>query len=390
MTIEDNTTTTLTDDLALLNEEPEVVEQPLEEQPEQELNETDEIEEPEVVEEEPQEVKDELPPTDRSKRADILKKYPNLFKDFPDLQDSIYREREYASVFPSIADAKEASNLAETYKDLASDITIGGGAKLVDALNDSKELAPFASNFLPNLFRVNRDLYLETLTPAFQNVVRSFFTDGLQRQSEDVQNAAKLFALYLFGDADIATGKKSAVKEVRKEDETVKNERQELQRERFETYKTDVATSINSERRNEVLKGFPKMSNFLRDALHDKIIAEVDRQIASDQSHMKYINSLWKRAMESKYDPSFKTRIKDAYLARAKQIIPTVRRRMLTEAGVTFVNKPVEEQEEVTPRRASSAGRVPGPVKAPTAKQVDWRKTSDLDILNDKPTLKKG
>src|SRR5437763_300329 len=39
---------------------------------------------------------------------DIKAKYPNLFKDFPDLRDMVFRERDYSELFPTVEDAKEA------------------------------------------------------------------------------------------------------------------------------------------------------------------------------------------------------------------------------------------------------------------------------------------
>src|SRR6266404_1233667 len=47
-------------------------------------------------------------PFDRPTLKAIKEKYPNLFKDFPQLRDGYFRELQYTAIFPTIEDAKEA------------------------------------------------------------------------------------------------------------------------------------------------------------------------------------------------------------------------------------------------------------------------------------------
>src|SRR5262245_51212983 len=42
------------------------------------------------------------------RRREILKKYPNLFKDFPYLEKAYYREQQFTELLPTIEDARNA------------------------------------------------------------------------------------------------------------------------------------------------------------------------------------------------------------------------------------------------------------------------------------------
>src|SRR5437660_282354 len=39
---------------------------------------------------------------------EITKKYPNFFKDFPNLRHAFFREKEYSEIFSTVDEAKEA------------------------------------------------------------------------------------------------------------------------------------------------------------------------------------------------------------------------------------------------------------------------------------------
>ena len=48
------------------------------------------------------------------RRKEILTKYPNLFKDFPYLEKAYYREQQFTEIYPTIDDARAASEKGQT------------------------------------------------------------------------------------------------------------------------------------------------------------------------------------------------------------------------------------------------------------------------------------
>ena len=64
-------------------------------------------------EEEEEEIEEDIDPNDIElqvpvKMKELLAKYPNIKKDFPELIAANFREKEYAEIFPTPEDAKEA------------------------------------------------------------------------------------------------------------------------------------------------------------------------------------------------------------------------------------------------------------------------------------------
>src|SRR4030095_17039531 len=104
------------------------LETPKKKEKESEKEDEEESEEGKETEEEPEEdeleeLVEELAEPDESKlqlvtpvrRKEILKKYPNVFKDFPYLEAAYYRDRQFTEVFSDLDNAKEALGKAESF-----------------------------------------------------------------------------------------------------------------------------------------------------------------------------------------------------------------------------------------------------------------------------------
>src|SRR5207249_907871 len=148
---------TIQDDIELLNQEDEVeVKEPKEgkEEEEEKLEGEEEIEGEEGERKETKEI-------EVLGFKDVTKKYPNLFKDFPNLRHIFFHEKEYREIFPSVEEAKEAVEELNGLRELETALT-SGTQQDVEALIDSfKELGDnvipnFANNFLPSLKSINQ------------------------------------------------------------------------------------------------------------------------------------------------------------------------------------------------------------------------------------------
>src|SRR5216684_3091765 len=59
------------------------------------------------------------------KRQAILKEFPELFKKFPAIEHAIYREQQYAEIFPTLDDAKEANARLDDFKAFENELFDG-------------------------------------------------------------------------------------------------------------------------------------------------------------------------------------------------------------------------------------------------------------------------
>lgn len=401
-------TTSISDDVDLLADvanDDKSIEKPVrdevivEDEPEIDV-ETDETPESDDEPEEELESTDEKPskkeylPHERPPISAIKKEFPELFKKFPQLEHMYFREKEYTEIFPTVADAKEANEAAEALTTFRDDLFTGDGSKFVSALKDADELGKFSKGFLTNLQKIDKDAYWDTIVPTLQNLVTGFFREGQSRNDANYIASAENLAIYLFGSAEFAQGKRSAITTEPKEDKRVEERLANIDRKEYNTFRINTLEGISNGLKPLIDLTKSGLSKTMQELISDKIMKEVDDSIGKDSIHMKYVNSLWNKA-KGNYTEEQKSKIISAYLERAKSLVPSIRRRLLSEALGTSPEeskRKLEKVAEVKSRREpGSQGKPAGSsVRAYNPKAIDYGKTSDMDILNGNVTLKTG
>lgn len=389
------------EELAILDRPTDVVEEKEEKvvTPPTEDNESDlevdpEEEELEGTEEEKEEdktPKDSLAPHERPSLAQVRSKFPEFFKEFPQFKDIIYREQEYTTLFPTITDAKEASENNEAFVSIQSDLFKGDGTKFLEALKETGGLDRYSRNVLSSLYKVSPEAQWNAIAPVLQNVVRSFFNDSAD---ENDKNAALRIAKFLFNDPSVAEGKRSVVKEIKEEKEDP--EEKTWKTERYNSFNVDVLSGIYDGLNGKIQDKIDPdgvLSSFMKDAISEKCISEIRKQLESDSSHMNYMRTLWSKAEKNGYTSADKSSISNAFLARASALVPSIRRRLVAEALGTSAkinNKKVRTIDKGMNRKEpNSSGKTTNTgVKVFSPKQIDYTKTSELDIINGTVTLK--
>ena len=199
------------DSMAILNAEEPSTELAIVDKPEPPA----EIEEPE----EPQEIEGEVEEQPEPKTVilhrrptvkEVKASYPEFFKKFPDMQHMLFREQEYASLFPTIEDAKMAAEEAETLSRLRDLVTSGGQKEFEEFLGGVKDvdgLKSMAANFLPALYNLDRNLYFKATQPVALALIQNAFRQGMLG-NENLKNAALVISQFAFGDVGYASGDK--------------------------------------------------------------------------------------------------------------------------------------------------------------------------------------
>jgi hypothetical protein len=417
--IESDSTTNLAEDTRLLSEDTpetgkndEIIDADFEDQPDSD-DEPEQDDEEEVSESETTTLV--LAPHERPSITEVKAKFPEFFKTFPAMRHMLAREREYDLLFPSVKEARESKESLESFEIMQQDIASGDCTKFLSALKDTGDanLMNFSRNVLKALAKVSPDAHWAASVPLLQNVVRAFFNEGLKFGDTDLgnnyKNAASHLSKYLFGDHEIAEGKKSVFKDepAEKSAEQVKfeKEKEEYETGKFNTFRTGVANKAGDKLKDMVLdkdkdgnlKMDPKnlLSKWMVNTLTDKIISEVGSQMQNDKQHLNYMNSLWAQTKKVGYTSDLEDKIISSFLARAKSLVPAVRSRIVSEATGTAVRVSRDRQETAerngSRRESGSSGSVSRSTsREPNAKTIDWSRTSDLDLLNDNVTFKKN
>lgn len=370
------------EDLNILDEETPLTEEEVEEEEIPDEEETEEGTE-ETPEEEEEQEGIEIP-HDRPTPKEVKAKYPNFFKDFPELKEGFFREIEYTKLFPTVEDAKEALEDNSAFRVLQDSAFKGDSGPILQAIQKSDPTAftRFARNFIPTLYKMDQNLYSETVNPLFENLVRYAFNEGKKHNNENLQNAALVLSELLFETDGIAKGEKTIVKKLEPLKDT-KEQDATLFRTAFGKVSPKIVSSMNSLIAKD-LDPNRVFSPFLRDKIVEEVRNRIDKQLEMDDGHRRVMSSRWARAKDQGYIDAELSKIISTYLARAKALIPSIRDDVRKRALATKQRNSDKREERVksrTPeRREATGGR---PTKPPSKNgKVNYREMSDLDILN--------
>ena len=328
---------------------------------------------------------------------DIKAKYPNIFKELPQLAQAIRNDRAYGEVFASPEDAKDAAQVASYFHKLEASLASGSPNELLNDLEqgNSEAYKKVVRNFLPAVKEKSMEMYAEITLPAINDVLRSAVRDAEGSENVNLRNAALHIAKYLYGKPEIPNteGKKQ---EPHPEEEKLKNERQAFWQEKAQDFTNECYSEGREATLAEIAKGIDddkSTSPFLKKTLKDAIFAEVDSLLGKDARHLRQINVLWRKAESTGFPKEVRREIINAYLRGAKALIPSVRQRLRAEAGIGIVPNGQPKTEQPTPKRTNipASGRKASgqAAKIPSARDVNWSKTSDMDFLNGRYTPKR-
>jgi hypothetical protein len=229
---------------------------------------------------------------------------------------------------------------------------------------------------------MNKDAFYQVTQPILTNALRAAFNEANANGDKNLAVAAQYINRYLFGKVDIDDTKPiRQEKAPDPERQQFEQERQQFIQQRMTEFESDVHATVRGEMEKLISTGLdPKneLNEFTRKTIVKETLAQIGAVLTKDSRHTATMNSLWRRAMQSGLSAEHKARIMEAYIGRAKELLPTVRAKVRSEAIGTPKPKTTS-----TIKRATGTG-VPARTSGQlSSKKVDWGKTSDLDILND-------
>jgi hypothetical protein len=364
--------------------EPEVVEEAKEE--------VEDIEEEEKVEEEKKE--EEKPGEEAGLVKSLKAKYPNLLKEFPAVRKAIYQSREYETLFPTVDEAREASQRGQDFDEYENQIMNGESAILFRSIAESGEEGPhvlekFAMNLLPTIEKFSPDLRGKMIFPYVRSILIHALQDGEATGNKNLSLSVKHLSKYLWNSFEVPGETKAPKLEDNPEAARAVNENRMLRTQRANEFQGEVIASGVTEFKKIVETSFAKDTNFSpieKRALVSQIVQQTREALHRDASYNRQINSLWRRAAAAGHSRESVPRIVATFLGGAKSTMPTIRARVVAGA--------LKEKGIVQPAVGQGTGgtRTAAPSrtgKVVSSRQIDYNRSSDMDILNDKITLRK-
>ena len=360
-------------------------EEPLEESDTEDTDE-DELDEEEDKEEE---VTDELP-HQAATFKNIKEKYPTIFKEFPELEKSFGTAKRYESAFASPEEAQAASQRLELVDILVADLEVGNPQSLIESYGNNKAgLNQFAKNLLPALNRAAPDAFYEAALPvisaALRNATREAEKMGDTPYAKNLALAAKYISKFVFDDENVPEFKTQSRNEVDPEKARLIKEREDFIRSRYSEFSGDINSTVRNEVKKmigaEIKSMKVNVTEYTRKKLSDDIFKAIDDELNQDPNFVQSMRGLVKKAEKTGFtDRALSSRIKAAFLERGKSRVNAVTRRVLKSEKLLYSGNGVKKSltnSGVGNRSQAKSMRNINP------KQVDYRSTSDLDILND-------
>lgn len=368
----------------------EIVEDESTDETEEDESTDESADETEETEEEPTDEKTH--PFDRPTVAQLKAAYPDIFKKFPGMQDMYFREKEYTKLFATIDEAKEASENNIAFVNIQEDIMKGTGEQFFSALKeaDTKSLERFSGTLMSTLAKVDLNSFYKAANPLIEDVVRRAYDKGTKEKNENLQNSALFIAEFFFGDESFATGKKTSVAPVTEGKSEVETDREKFNNERYTVALSSAQTNCKSSLvkliDNDKFDPQGALSPFIKKTIINSIIDEIGTQLTADKAHMRYMDTLWANAKRGDYRDL--SRIESAYLARAKDLVSSLRVKYISDAmgkRMTIAKGNKQKLQNIQSRKEGGSSGTPSKTGGKTGR-IDYSKTSDDDILNDRIT----
>lgn len=362
----------------------ETSETPGEETPSEE--EVPEEESSEEEEEEPEEAtssKEFKPP---SLVTRVKQKYgKEIFKEFPELEDAYFKWREVSQLHGTVDEVKLAHKKAVYLDGIANEIMDGN---LEPILDEAYEVNPdsvykIAHTFLPMLQGKAPKLFAEVVQPIVVNFLAKAAKDAQALGDEQLLIAVRLLNRHAFDDSDVP--RPMRIPKIEKNSDDIKYERAAFQSEREANFYGMVARDSNPQIDSAILAGLdPKkvLPEGLRETALGKIKDGIFNTLRNDRAHMNSMSALKRTAAANGFSPAYVDRITNEVVKNAKELIPTVRSRVIKELGLNSILFKAKPKETTFPDSTTETVRVGSGSNKFDATKVDWDKTPIRNALD--------
>lgn len=347
----------------------------------------EEKEEDEIELKEPEELEDKIEPDEEDleltlvpRRQEILKEFPELFKKFPGIEKSIYRERKFTELLPTIEDAQEAISARDNFKRFESELFSGKIDSILHAVknSDNSAYSKIVDDYLPALARSDRQAYIHVLGNVARGFITSMVREAQNTKNEDLQNAALLLNQFAFGTSDFVQGSTFAKPEEKNpEKEKFEQERMHFAEQRITSYVGDLQGKFDNSIKSTIANHIDPKSN-MPDYIKKYAIKEAQDDLANlieqDSRYQALKDKLWEKAAKSNFSKQTVDAIRNAHFAKAKTLLPQVIKKSRIAALSGMGKRASEEKDDESPL---PVGKTAAPRKSSNESGKSYGKGND-------------
>jgi hypothetical protein len=367
----------------------ETTEEETEKEPEIKLadEDDDEEKEPEINEE-------ELEIIAPAKRSEILKAFPDLFKKFPHLEKAYYRDQKYSELFGTPQDAEQVIETAKTFNQFSDNLLKGNTENVLKSVREQNPEAfgKIVDNYLTTLKEVDERAFYHVVQNTLKSTVAAMVSEASRSDNQDLLAAARLLHQFATGTTEWKNpesfSKVKPKEDVEQENELAK-ERMQFFQERFETVQGELQSRVDGVLKNTIDQNMdPKgsMTSYVKRVAVNEAMQTVQKQISSDSQFRRLLDRLWEKAAEDKFSKQSTEKIRSAYLAKAKSLLPNAIKQSRNEALRGLGKRVREETDETSPVRNPTAKResaTPQTLRGSNSRENASKGKSTFEFLNE-------
>jgi hypothetical protein len=316
-----------------------------------------------------------------------------LFKDFPYLEKAYYREQQFTEMFPTINDAKEASEKAGTLDRFETDIMSGNTEVLLNAVkkDSPKSFHKIVDNYLATLSKVDEKAYLHVVGNTIKHTIAAMVGEARRTSNEDLQNAALLLNQFTFGTSEYTPPRNlvGETTETDKAEDGVRKREREFTQRQFDTTREDLNTRVSNSLKATIEANIDprsSMSDYVKKNASREALESVTSLIAKDTRFKNLLDRLWEHAYEKNFDKTSVDRIRSAYVSKAKTLLPSVIKKSRNEALRGIGKRVREDDTEDTNTRTARPNKGQRQQEQPSSrKNSDGRRTGKITSAKDIP-----
>lgn len=300
-------------------------------------------------------------------KKEILKKYPNLFKDFPSIERAYFREQKFTEIFPTVKDAQEAATKVANYDRLSFDLLNGNALEVLQQVKEASPLGfnKIVNNYLATLGQVDKQAFFYVMAAAVERIVESMIKEADRKKNEDLKTAALILFEHIHGTSELKSVGAYGPEPQGNENSPVARERQQFNQERLETAFTDLSVKIRNTIKGTIHENIDPsklMTDYIKENAVDKCFEQMEKVLVADTRFQVVMDNLWKKAAENRFSQESLNKIRGAYLSKAKSVLPKLiqRERQIALTGLGRNGKIDEDDDNpsttrITPGRSASS-----------------------------------
>lgn len=269
------------------------------------------------------------------KKKEILKEFPNLDKKFPYLFHAYYGHQQFVEVFPTVEDAREASDKAQILDAFEKDVMSGSTEKVLKAIaQDERAFNKLVDDYLPALHRVNKEAATHIVTNVYKNAILQMAQHADETKDDELKEAVLRLNKFLFNTDKITLPQKLAKTDDTAE-KTIAEERRQMAMQRFDEVQGDLQQRVDNSIRATIAANIDKqnsMSPFEKKHATEEAFGLLEKALLANKPFRGQMDQLWKAAFSSNYSRPSLERIKSAFFAKAKTVLPAVIKQARSEA----------------------------------------------------------